>query len=190
MRKAKYISIIILSLSFSYCATKLKISEQKNENKFEKYVEYISSDSTFNKKIKSYYGDFSSCEKLNYQLNSFIKPINTNEFSIGTLSKTKMFNKIKNFEFLKESEKKEKFDLFYNFQEYYSENISNKNWNNECGIKLTFAEIKNGILPIRFELIDKKIDSRINYKSRKGIYILELNNEKKIIDREYLILSN
>jgi hypothetical protein len=190
LRKTKYISIIIISLSFSYCATKLKISEQKNENKFEKYVEYISNDSTFNKKIKSYYGDFSNCEKLNYNLNSFIKPINTNEFSIGILSKTKVLNKVKDFEFLKESEKKEKFNLLYNFPEYYSENISNKNWNNECGIKLTFAEIKNGILPIKFELIDEKIDLRINYKSRKGIYILELNNEKKIIDREYLILSN
>jgi hypothetical protein len=101
-----------------------------------------------------------------------------------------VFNKVKDFEFLKESEKKEKFDLLYNFPEYYSENISNRNWNNECGIKLTFAEKTNGILPIKFELIDEKIDSRINYKSRKGIYILELNNEKKIIDREYLILSN
>ena len=177
-------------MTFSYCATKQKISEPKNENSFEKYVEYISNDSTFNKKIKSYFGDFSNCKKLNFNTNSYVKPIKLNEFPIGILSRTKILNELKDFEFLSETEKMEKFNSIYNFSEYYSENLSNRNWNNECGIKLTFAEKINGILPLKFELIDKEIDSRINYQPRKGIYILEFNNENKIIDREYIIFSN
>jgi hypothetical protein len=190
LRKTKYISILILLLSCSYCVTKQKVNEQKKENEFKKYVEYISNDSNFNEKIKTHYQDFTNCEKLNFITNSYVKPIKTNEFPIGILSKTKMLNRIKDFDFLNESEKEEKFDLLYKFSQYYSENIYNHSWNNECGIKLTFAKITNGILPIKFELIDKEIDSRINFQTRKGIYVLELNNENKIIDREYLIFSN
>ena len=177
-------------MSFSSCVTKQKINDQTNENEFEKYVEYIVNDSTFNKKIKSYYEDFSNCEKLNFNTNSYVKPIKANEFPIGILSRTKMLNKIKDFEFLSETEKTKKFNSTYNFSEYYSKSISNKNWNSECGIKLTFAKKIDGILPLKFELIDKEIDPRINYKPRKGIYILEFNNENEIIDREYIIFSN
>ena len=177
-------------MTFSYCATKQNISKQKSENKFEKYVEYVSNDSTFNKKIKSYYPDFLNCEKLNFNTNSYVKPIKLKEFPIGILSRTKILNRLKDFDFLSETEKTRKFDSIYGFSEYYSENLYKKKWNNECGIKLTFAEKTDGILPIKFELIDKEIDPRINYQPRSGIYILEFNNENEIIDRDYIIFSN
>jgi len=190
LRKTKYIAILILSFIFSNCRTKKEIAIQKKEYEFEKYVEYISKDTLFNQKIKTYYSDFSNCENLNFNLSKYIKPISTKDFPIGALSKTIMLNGIKNFESLKASEKSEKFDSIYKFSEYYSEKISNQNWRKGCGIKLTFAEKINGILPLKFELIDKDIDPRINYQPRKGIYILEFNNENEIIDRDYIIFSN
>lgn len=190
MKKAKSIAIIILSLTFSYCATKQKISEQKSENKFEAYIEYISNDSTFIKKIKSYYGDFSNCEKLHFNTDSYVRPIKLEEYPITILSGTNILNQLRDFKSLSEAEKRKKFNSVYDFTEYYSQNLSNKNWNNECGIKLTFAEKTNGILPLKFELIDKEIDSRINYQTRKGIYILKFNNVNKIVDSDYIILSN
>tara|TARA_R110001592_G_scaffold17462_1_gene73535 strand:- start:2089 stop:2514 length:426 start_codon:yes stop_codon:yes gene_type:complete len=137
------------------------VIEQKRENEFEKYVEYISKDAAFNEKIKSYYEDFSKCKNLNFNANSYVKPIKIKEFPLWILRKTKMFTKLKDFEFLSENEKVKKFDLVYTFSEYYSENLSDRNWNNECGIKLTFSKKINGILPIKFELIDKEVDPRI-----------------------------
>lgn len=190
MRKSKYLLISILSLSFSFCGTKQKLIEQENGHEFEKYVDYISNDSAFKEKIKNYYKDFYKCKNLNFNTNSYVKPIKIKEFPLGILSKTKIVTNIKDFEFLSENEKAKKFELVYTFLEYYSDYLFNRNWNNECGIKLTFSKKINGILPLKYELIDTGIDPRINYQPRKGIYVFELNNENEIIDREYILFSN
>jgi hypothetical protein len=190
LRKPKYIPILILILSICSCGTKKTILELKQESEFEKSFSYISSDTVFSNKLKSYFPDLTGCEKLNFSSSNHIKPITLNEFPIGMLSKTKLLNKIEGFSTLDQTEQIKIFETLYQFSEYHNSEKEIQVNNSECEIRLTFANKVNNILPIKYTIVDKNIDTRINYKPRNGLYILEFNENNKIIDSGYLLMSD
>jgi hypothetical protein len=190
LRKTKYIPILTLVLSICSCGTKKNISELKQENEFEKSFSYISRDTIFSNKLKSYFADLTSCEKLNFSRSNEIKPITLNEFPIGMLGKTKLLNKIEGFSTLDQTEQIKIFESLYLFTEYQNNEKEIQVNNSDCEIRLTFAKKVNNILPIKYTVIDKNVDPRINYKPRNGLYILEFNENNIIIDSGYLLMSD
>ena len=190
MRKTKYIPILIFILSICSCGTKKNIAEHKQVNEFEKSFQYVSKDTTFSNKLKSYFPDLKSCEKLNFSSSNNIKPITLNEFPVGMLSKTKLLNKIEGFSTLSQTEQIKIFESLYLFSEYQNNEKEIKVNNSDCEIRLTFAKKVNNILPIKYTIVDKNVDSRINYKPRNGLYFLEFNEDNVIIDSGYLLMSD
>jgi len=189
LRKTKYIPILILVLSIYSCGTKKHISELKRESEFEKLFEYVSKDTTFSNKLKSYFPDLTSCEKLIFSSNNIIKPITLNEFPIEVLNKTKLLNKMEGFSTLDQNEQIRIFESLYLFSEYQNNEKEIQVNNSDCEIRLTFAKKVNNILPIKYTIVDKNVDSRINYKPRYGLYILEYNEDNIIIDSGYILMS-
>lgn len=190
MRKTKYITILILILTFCSCGIKQNAVEHKQENEFEKSYNYLLKDTTFINKLKSYFPDLADCKKMNFSHNNNVEPITLNDFPIWLLKKTELLNTIKGFEDLNQTEQIKVFNSLFQFSEYPIELKKTKNDNADCEIRLTFAEKVNNRLPIKFIIIDKNIDSRINYKPRKGVYILEFNEENVIIESGHLVLSH
>ncbi|WP_425077876.1 hypothetical protein [Psychroserpens sp. S379A] len=164
--------------------------EHKKENEFEKSYKYISKDTTFKNKLKSYFPDLTSCEKLNFSHSEFVEPITLNDFPIWLLRKTELLNDINDFDNLDKTEQIKVYDSIHLFSKYPIELNKNQVDKTDCEIRLTFAKKVNNRLPIKYIIIDKNVDPRIDYKPRKGIYIVEFNEENTIIERGYLILSH
>lgn len=189
MRKTKYIAILAFILIFCSCRTKRNVVEHKQENEFEKSYKYLLKDSTFINKLKSYFPDLTNCEKLNFSHSNYVKPIALNDFPISMLNKTELVNKIEGFDNLDQAEQIKVFDSLFLFSEYPIELKKIQDDYTDCEIRLTFAKKANNRLPIKYTIVDKNIDIRINYKPRIGLYILEFNEENTIIDSRYLVKS-
>jgi len=190
LRKNKYILILVILLSYCSCGTKQNIAEQKQTSEFEKSFKYIRNDTIFSNDIMSYYPDLTNCGKLNFSYDNYIRPISVKDFNIGILSKTRLLNKIKDFDSLNRIEQTKVFDSIYNFSEYNIKQPSIAITDSICEIRLTFAKKINGIVAIKYEIIDENIDPRIYYKPRSGLYLLEFNRKNNIIDCGYILLSN
>ncbi|NEV95077.1 hypothetical protein G3567_13110 [Psychroflexus sp. YR1-1] len=189
MRKTRYIPILILILSICSCISKKNISELKQESEFEKSFSYISKDTVFSKKLKSYFPDLKSCLKLNFSSSNNVKPITLNEFPIGMLNKTKLLSKIEGYSTLDQTEQIKTYESLYLFPAYQNNEKEIQVNNPDCEIRLTFAKKVNNFLPIKYTIVDKNVDSKINYKPRIGLYILEFNEDNIIIDSGYLLMS-
>ncbi|WP_205521238.1 hypothetical protein, partial [Psychroflexus aurantiacus] len=189
LRKTRYIPILILILSICSCISKKNISELKQESEFEKSFSYISKDTVFSKKLKSYFPDLKSCLKLNFSSSNNVKPITLNEFPIGMLNKTKLLSKIEGYSTLDQTEQIKTYESLYLFPAYQNNEKEIQVNNPDCEIRLTFAKKVNNFLPIKYTIVDKNVDSKINYKPRIGLYILEFNEDNIIIDSGYLLMS-
>ena len=184
------LGLLIFILTFCSCGIKQNIVEQKQKSEFEKSFDYLSNDTDFLNILKRSFQDLTNCDKLNFSCSSYIMPITLNDFTIGMLNKTKLLNEIKGFDNLNQTEQIKVFVSLYQFSEYRSEQKNIRVNYTNCEILLTFSKKVNNKLPIKFTIIDKNVDPRINYKPTSGLYILVFNEENIIIDSEYLLVSN
>lgn len=175
---------------FNSCKIKQNVTNENQQSEFEKSYDYLISDEKFIDKILDYYQDLSDCKNLEFTYNSLISPIKTKDFPIFILTKTKLLNSVNEIDNLSFDEQVKVFDSIYGFTDHYIEKSKIFETKSYCEIRLTFSKKINNLLPIKFKIVDNDIDPRINYTPRIGLYIVEFNNENKIIDSGFMLMTN
>jgi len=189
LQKSYLISILIIGVLLFSCKTRKPNIRGPEKNDFEIAFEYIKKDKTFSDQLKSYYPDLTNCDSLTYNYRTRIEPISTDDFSIGILENSTLVSNINGFKDLSEADQIKAFDSVYGFSEFYIKSSQSINTNG-CRISLTFSKRISDLLPIKFQIVDEAVDPDINYRPRKGLYILTYDNANQIKDSSYFLLSN
>lgn len=182
--------IVLVPLLIITCASNKVKQKSTLEANIQNALNFISNDYEFQNRIINYYPDFNKCLKLNFTKHSYIIPVSYNEFTLGTLQSVGLIDSTMIYSPNTYERNKRIFDSIYFFSEFEMAKYQVNVVSNDCELKLIFSKKINGLLPIKFQLVDKSVDTRIEYTPRKGLYVLEFNNDNKIVHRKFITTSN
>ena len=76
----RLLTLISIPFLLICCKTNSNIKKKSKSTIYENAQKYISNDSIFINRIKSYYTDLSNCKKLNFIVSEYVEPIMHEDF--------------------------------------------------------------------------------------------------------------
>lgn len=182
--------VLIAFLLFISCKSKEYVNYKKESNELQFVLNSIEKDTLFINKIKTYYPDFNTCSQINFIPDSSFEYKTLRYFSKQILTNTKTFKEYKDLNDLKFKSIVEEFD---SINDFYYPSIKSKEEVSEsefCNVKLFFSNKIDNLMLIKFSVIGEKMEVKSKYQPRVGYYLLEFNQNNKIIHRFFVFISN
>ena len=190
MQVYKRTLLLLILISITSCISQKNIKSEKMNSEFLSKVENtIANDSSFIQDIRKYYV-LENCNDLQIEVDEMITPISIQAFPKKTLVKTKYFGSKKNLNIIEFKKFKKKFDSINLFTPYRLKSKVEKIVNSDCRVEVRSSEIMNNIIFTKFIIVDSNVDKRINYVPRSGYYLIEFDDDKKVVQKFYLLKSN